>query len=107
MERRLLLAVVLSVGVLLLWQSVIMPPPKKKPRPKRKEVAEKTEKKPEAPKEQVVDSLIPLPVREPECVTAACDPSSVRPALMTITGLVSATSRAADRNDRASPIDSM
>ena len=29
------------------------------------------------------------------------------PALMTMIGLVSATSRAAERNDRASPIDSM
>ncbi len=36
-----------------------------------------------------------------------CAAASVRPALITMIGLVSATSRAAERNARASPIDSM
>ena len=48
-----------------------------------------------------------LPVRDPVCDAAAWDASSVRPGLRTMIGLVSATSRAADRKDRASPIDSM
>ena len=34
-------------------------------------------------------------------------PAAVRPALITMMGLVSETSRAADRNARASPIDSI
>jgi hypothetical protein len=56
---------------------------------------------------KAASSTSSLPVRDPVCATAAWDASSVRPGLMTMTGLVSATSRAADRNDRASPIDSM
>ena len=36
-----------------------------------------------------------------------CAAASVRPALITMIGLVSETSRAAERNERASPIDSM
>ena len=48
-----------------------------------------------------------LPVREPVCEAAAFDAASERPTLMTIMGLVSATSRAAERNERASPMLSM
>ena len=48
-----------------------------------------------------------LPASEPVCDAAALAAASVRPALITMIGLVSATSRAAERNDRASPIDSM
>jgi len=44
---------------------------------------------------------------EPVCEAAALAAASVRPVLITIIGLLSATSRAADRNERASPIDSM
>jgi hypothetical protein len=47
------------------------------------------------------------PVSEPVWDAAALAASSVRPGLMTMIGLVSATSRAADRKKRASPIDSM
>ncbi len=47
------------------------------------------------------------PVSDPVCEAAALPPAAVRPALITMIGLVRATSRAADRNDRASPIDSM
>ena len=38
---------------------------------------------------------------------AALAAASVRPALMTMIGLVKATSRAADKNERGSPMDSM
>ncbi len=48
-----------------------------------------------------------LPASEPVCDAAALAAASVRPALITMIGLVSATSRDADKNDRASPIDSM
>ena len=48
-----------------------------------------------------------LPVSEPVCEAAALAASSVRPGLMTMMGLVSATSRAADRKARASPMVSM
>ncbi len=48
-----------------------------------------------------------LPVSEPVCEAAAFAAAAVRPTLMTMIGFVSATSRAAERNDRASPIDSM
>ena len=48
-----------------------------------------------------------LPVSDPVCDAAALAAAAVRPALMTMIGLASATSRAADRNPRASPIDSM
>src|SRR5262245_23468931 len=48
-----------------------------------------------------------LPLREPVWDAAAFAAAAVRPALITITGLRSDTSRAAERNDRASPIDSM
>ena len=48
-----------------------------------------------------------LPVNAPVCEAAACAPPSVRPALTTMIGFENATSRAAERNDRASPIDSM
>ena len=47
------------------------------------------------------------PVREPVCEAAARAAPSVRPGLMTMIGLVSATSRAADMNARASPMVSM
>ena len=47
------------------------------------------------------------PVSEPVCEAAAFAASTVRPGLMTMIGLVSATSRAADRNARASPMVSM
>ena len=43
----------------------------------------------------------------PVCELAAFEAASVRPALMTIMGLRSVTSRAADKNERASPTDSM
>ena len=48
-----------------------------------------------------------LPVREPVCAVAARDAPLVRPGLMTMIGLLSATSCAAEMKDRASPIDSM
>ena len=48
-----------------------------------------------------------LPAIEPVCDAAAFAAASVRPALITMIGLESATSRAAERNDRASPIVSM
>ena len=47
------------------------------------------------------------PVREPVWEAAAWEAAAVRPALMTIIGLVRATSRAAEKNERASPTDSM
>ena len=48
-----------------------------------------------------------VPVREPVWEEAALAAASVRPALMTIIGFVRATSRAAERKDRASPMDSI
>ena len=48
-----------------------------------------------------------LPVRAPVCEAAAFAAASVRPALMTMIGLFRETSRAAERNERASPTDSM
>ena len=48
-----------------------------------------------------------LPVSEPVWEAAALAAASVRPTLMTMIGLVRATSRAADRKERASPMDSM
>ncbi len=48
-----------------------------------------------------------LPVSEPVCEAAALAAAAVRPALMTMIGLASATSRAADRKRPASPIVSM
>ncbi len=48
-----------------------------------------------------------LPVNAPVCELAAFDAAAVRPALITMIGLRSATSRAAERNERASPTDSM
>ena len=48
-----------------------------------------------------------LPASVPVCEAAALAAASVRPALITMIGLVSATSRAAERNLRASPIDSI
>ena len=56
---------------------------------------------------KAASSTSSLPVRLPVCEAAARAAASVRPALITMIGLVRATSRAADRNDRASPIDSM
>ena len=47
------------------------------------------------------------PVSEPVCEAAALAASSVRPGLMTMIGLVRATSRAADIKDRALPMVSM
>ena len=47
------------------------------------------------------------PVSAPVWDAAACAASSLRPALITMIGLLSDTSRAADMNDRAFPIDSM
>ena len=47
------------------------------------------------------------PARAPVWEAAACPAASVRPAFMTMMGLVRATSRAADKNERASPMDSM
>ena len=47
------------------------------------------------------------PVNEPVWDAAALAAWAVRPGLITMIGLVSATSRAADRNARASPIVSM
>ena len=48
-----------------------------------------------------------LPASAPVCDAAALAAASVRPALITMIGLVSATSRAAERKDRASPMVSM
>jgi hypothetical protein len=56
---------------------------------------------------KAASSTSSLPVRLPVCDAAAFAAASVRPALMTMIGLVSATSRAAERKLRASPIDSM
>ena len=47
------------------------------------------------------------PVSEPVCDAAAFAACAVRPGLITMIGLVMATSRAADRNARASPMVSM
>ena len=47
------------------------------------------------------------PVREPVWEAAALAAWAVRPGLMTMIGFVRATSRAADRKARASPIVSM
>ena len=47
------------------------------------------------------------PVREPVWDAAAFAAWTVRPGLMTMIGFVSATSRAAERNARASPMVSM
>jgi hypothetical protein len=46
-------------------------------------------------------------VSEPVCDAAALAAAAVRPGLMTMIGLFSATSRAAERKDRALPIVSM
>ena len=48
-----------------------------------------------------------LPVRAPVCELAAFEAASVCPALITIIGFFSATARAAERKERASPTDSM
>ena len=56
---------------------------------------------------KAASSTSSLPVSDPVCEAAARAPASVRPGLMTMIGLVSATSRAADRNARASPMVSM
>ena len=48
-----------------------------------------------------------LPASDPVCEAAALAAASVRPALITMIGFCSATSRAAERNARASPTDSM
>ncbi len=48
-----------------------------------------------------------LPVSAPVCDAAALAAAAVRPALMTMMGLARATSRAAERNSRGLPIDSM
>ena len=48
-----------------------------------------------------------LPTSAPVCEAATRAACGVRPPLMTMIGLRSATSREADRNARASPIDSM
>ena len=48
-----------------------------------------------------------LPVREPVCEAAALAAAAERPGLMMMIGLLSATSRAAERNERALPMDSM
>ncbi len=47
------------------------------------------------------------PVREPVCEAAALAAWAVRPGLITMIGLLRATSRAAERKARASPIVSM
>ena len=59
------------------------------------------------PRRNAASSTSSEPVSAPVCDAAARLAASLRPALMTMIGLVSATSRAADRNARASPIDSM
>jgi hypothetical protein len=56
---------------------------------------------------KAASSTASLPVRAPVWEAAAWAASAVRPALITTIGLVRATSRAAERNERASPIDSM
>ena len=56
---------------------------------------------------KAASSTSSLPVSAPVCEAAALAAAAVRPALITMTGLVSETSRAAERNERASPIDSM
>ena len=49
---------------------------------------------------KAASSTSSLPVSAPVCEAAALAAAAVRPALMTMTGLVSETSRAADRNER-------
>ena len=56
---------------------------------------------------KAASSTSSAPVSAPVCDVAARLAASLRPALMTMIGFVKATSRAADRNARASPIDSM
>jgi hypothetical protein len=56
---------------------------------------------------KAASSTSSLPVREPVWEAAAWEAAAVRPALMTMMGFVRATSLAADRNERASPTDSM
>ena len=48
-----------------------------------------------------------LPVSDPVCDAAALAAAAERPGLMTMMGLFSATSRAAERKMRALPIDSI
>ena len=48
---------------------------------------------------KAASSTSSLPVMDPVCATAAWDASSVRPVLMTMMGLVNATSRTAERNN--------
>jgi hypothetical protein len=56
---------------------------------------------------KATSSTSSLPVSEPVCEAAARAAADVRPGLITMIGLVSATSRAADMNERASPMVSM
>ena len=56
---------------------------------------------------KAASSTSSLPVSEPVCEAAALAAAAVRPGLMTMMGLFSATSRAAERKERASPMVSM
>ena len=56
---------------------------------------------------KAASSTSSLPVSEPVWEAAALAAAAVRPGLMTMMGLLSATSRAAERNERASPMVSM
>ena len=56
---------------------------------------------------KAASSTSSLPVSDPVCEAAALAPASVRPGLITMIGLLGATSRAADRKARASPMVSM
>ena len=56
---------------------------------------------------KAASSTSSLPVSEPVWEAAALAAAALRPGLMMMIGLLSATSRAAERNDRALPMDSM
>ena len=56
---------------------------------------------------KAASSTSSLPVSEPVCEAAALAAAAERPGLMTMMGLFSATSRAAERKERALPMLSM
>ncbi len=56
---------------------------------------------------KAASSTSSLPVSDPVCEAAALAAAAVRPGLMTMMGLLSATSRAAERKARALPMVSM
>ena len=59
------------------------------------------------PRRNAASNTSSLPANAPVCDAAARDAASDRPALITMMGLLKPISRAAERNERASPTDSM